>query len=421
MKYFLTFIFGLFFLVTQVVVAQEIKSPDSIKTEDRIDDFRDNTLVYTGQDLIDQSFPNSWPIFGQKARMAIGGYVKLDYIQDFDGSYDRFQYEIQNVPVEGDGRPDQSGYMNLHARESRFNIDFRSQTKKGVPLQIFLEMDFYNLDRGPFNQAPRLRLYYGVVGRLLIGRAWGTQSDLFAVPATIDFASGDALTGTRRAQVRWEDHLGEKFKYAVALEMLEFPGIDGRDFPGIPSQNLPLLAGRITKSTSAGGRLFLGASLFQLRWDGLGEIPNTTAVGWGFSFSGRQYFGDKKHWFRWMASYGQGWGSQVVATIGTQSSGILNDQGKLETMPAWNLGTGVAINLSETLTTNLNLNYYAIDPSQYRAEDRMKGGSSGHINLIWSPIKNVNTGVEFMVLERVNGDDTSGVGKRLQFMVKYLF
>ena len=54
-------------------------------------------IDWTGQDLIDASFPKSWPLFGTKARMAIGGYAKLDYIQDFDGGYDRFQYEIQNV------------------------------------------------------------------------------------------------------------------------------------------------------------------------------------------------------------------------------------------------------------------------------------------------------------------------------------
>jgi hypothetical protein len=35
--------------------------------------------------------------------------------------------------------------------------------------------------------------------------------------------------------------------YAVALEMLEFPGIDGIDSLGIPSQNLPLLASRFTE------------------------------------------------------------------------------------------------------------------------------------------------------------------------------
>ena len=405
--------------------AQQWTAGDTLNTVQkdttRIDAFRGNTLNHTGQDLVDASFPNSWPIFGTKTRMAIGGYARLDYIQDFDGGYDRFQYEIQNVPVPGDGRPAQSGYVNIHARESRINFDIRSITEKGMPMQVFLELDFFNLDRGPFNQAPRLRHFYGVVGRLLIGRTWGTMSDLYAVPATVDFAAGDALTGTRRAQIRFEDAIkNSEFKYAVALEMLEFPGIDGRDFEGQASQILPLLAGRITKSTASGGRLFLGASLFQLRWDGEEVIPNSTAVGWGFSFSGREYFGDKKHWFRWMASYGQGWGSQIVATVGTQSSAVLNDDGKIETMPAWNLGAGVCFNLSKTLVTNFNLNYYSLDPSIYRDGQKMKGGSSGHLNLIWSPIKKINTGIEFMVLERVNTDGNSGVGKRLQLMIKYI-
>jgi hypothetical protein len=187
-----------------------------MSTLPRIDIFRGNVIGYTGQDLLDESFPNSIPIFGSKARIAFPGYVKIDYIQDFDGGYDRFQYEIQNVPISGDGRPEQSGYMNMHARESRFGVDIRSVTESGMPLKVFFEMDFYNLDRGPFNQAARLRHFYGVVGRLLVGRTWGTQSDLFAVPITIDFAAGDALTGTRRAQVRFEDRIGLKMSYAVA-------------------------------------------------------------------------------------------------------------------------------------------------------------------------------------------------------------
>ncbi len=183
----------------------------------------------------------------------------------------------------------------------------------------------------------------------------------------------------------------------LALEMLEFPGIDGGILLGQASQQLPLLAGRITKKTKAGGRLMVGASVFQLRWDGLGAMPNTTAIGWGFSFSGREYFGEKKHYFRWMASYGQGWGSQIVATVGTQSSAIVTPQGTLETMPAWNLGGGFAFRLSNTLVANLSYHGYSIDPSQYKEGYKMKAGQAGHVNLIWSPIKNINTGIEFMM------------------------
>ena len=218
-------IFLLVVLFTLLVIpafSQQWHPGDTLNTTQtdsiRIDDFRDNMIDYTGQDLIDASFPNSIPVFGTKSRIAFGGYVKLDYIQDFDGAYDRFQYEIQNVPIAGDGRPEQSGYMNMHARESRFNIDFRSISESGRPFRLFFEFDFYNLDRGPFNQTVRLRHAYGVLGRLFIGRTWGTQTDLYAVPNTIDFAAGDALTGTRSAQVRFEDKLGER------VQVCHWPG-----------------------------------------------------------------------------------------------------------------------------------------------------------------------------------------------------
>ena len=406
------------------VKAQQWHAGDTLNTADsdsiRINQFRDNMIDWTGQDLVDASFPNSIPIFGTKARIGFGGYVKVDYIQDFDGGYDRFQYEIQNVPVPGDGRPMQSGYMNLHTLESRFNADFRSISAKGRPYRVFLELDFYNMDRGPFNLVPRLRHFYGVLGRLLIGRTWGTQTDLYAVPNTIDFAAGDALTGTRRAQVRFEDEIGKKgFKYALGIEMLEYPGIDGSDTLGQASQLLPLLSGRVTKSTSSGGRMMIGASVFQLRWDGMDIINNATAMGWGISFSGREYFG-KKHYFFWMASYGHGWGSQIVSTVGTKSSAVLTPDGELETLPAWNLGAGISINLTQTLVTNFNLAWYAVDPSTYWGPNKMKNGESAHLNLIWSPIKKVNTGVEYMILRRTNNDNSSGIGNRLQFMIKYV-
>ena len=425
MTYRIYTIFLIVFLgLISSVNAQNWNSGDSLKTTqhtvDRIDDFRDNMIDWTGQDLVDASFPKSWPLFGSKARMAIGGYAKLDYIQDFDGSYDRFQYEIQNVPIAGDGRTPQSGYMNMHARESRFNVDVRNITETGMPIRVFFELDFYNLERAPFNQTARLRHFYGVLGRLLIGRTWGTQTDMYAVPATIDFAGGDALTGIRRAQVRFEDKINAQLNYALALEMMEYPGIDANGFDGQASMLLPILVGRLTKSTSSGGRLFIGASAFQLRWDGQSTGPDATTLGWGISFSGREYFG-KKHYFRWMASYGYGWGSNIVATLGTSSSAILTSDAKMEIMPAWNLGGGLAINISPILVANINTNWFGLEPSEFRDNDKIKFGGSGHVNLIWSPYKSVNTGVEFMTLYRENSDRKSGVGNRLQLMIKYLF
>lgn len=411
--------------VSQGVIAQQWHPGDTLKTQEtdttRIDQFRDNIIDYTGQDLVDASFPNSWPLFGNKTRMSIGGYFKLDYIQDFDGGYDRYQYEIQNVPIPGDGRPPQSGYMNMHARESRINLDVRSITESGRPLQFYFEFDFYNLDRGAFYQTPRLRHIYAVIGRLLVGRTWGTQTDVFAIPTTIDFAAGDALTGIRRDQIRWEDQIDEKMNYAIAIEMNDFPEIDANGFEGQASSQLPILVGRITRNTASGGRLFLGASVYQLRWDGQEDGPDDSALGWGVSFSGREYLIKEKFYVNWLGSYGDGWGSNVVSTLGSNAAAILNPDGQLETMETWNLVGGLSYNVSTKLMANVSTAWFGLDPSEFRSPDAIKSGHSLHANLIWSPIKSVNAGIEFMTLRRNNGDGASGTGNRLQLMIKYLF
>ncbi|TFV95822.1 hypothetical protein E4S40_06260 [Algoriphagus kandeliae] len=387
----------------------------------RINQFRNNMIDYTGQDLIDASFPKSWPLFGTNARMAIGGYIKLDYIQDFDGGYDRYQYEIKNVPIPGDGRLPQKGYMNMHGRESRVNIDVRSISKEGVPYRFYFEFDFYNLDRGGFYQTPRLRHIYAVLGRLLFGRTWGTQTDVFALPSTIDFSAGDAIVGIRRDQVRWEDQINDKMNYAIAIEMNDFTEIDPNGFNGQASNSLPMLVGRITKETNSGGRLFLASSLYQLRWDGQDIGPDDSALGWGVSFSGREYLIKDKFYFIWLGSYGKGWGSNVISTLGTNASAIIQPNGELETMPLWSLSGGIVYNISPTLLTNISAASFSLDPSDYRDIDQIKNGHSFHANVIWSPAKSINAGIEIMSLYKENGSGDSGVGNRLQLMLKYLF
>ena len=123
----------------------------------------------------------------------------------------------------------------------------------------------------------------------------------------------------------------------------------------------------------------------------------------------------------WMSSYGNGWGSQIVSTIGTTASAVVKPDGELETMPAWNLTGALTINITPVLMANVVGGWWAIDPSQYRSEDKMKSGGQGRVNLIWSPIKSVNLGAEYMMLYRENVDGMSGVGRRLQLMMKYIF
>lgn len=387
----------------------------------RIDKLRNNHVDLTGQDLADASFPNSWPIFGSKARLAFGGYVKLDYLQDFDGVHnDRYELAAANVHVDDSGDIEEDGYMNLFARESRFNFDFRTSTEAGKPLRIFLEMDFWNLDRDALHNTPRLRHFYAVYDNWLVGRTWGLLTDVYSIPMTIDFQAGDAIAGSRRAQVRYENELGEKYKWGVALEMLEYPEIDSNGFDGKASQQLPLLSARVTRQSKLDGRMMLGASIYQLRWDGLQSGPDATALGWGFVFSGRHNFSEKFS-FLWNASAGEGWATNVLGTLGLESSAILSPQGELETMFMWSASASFSYSISPIWVVNIHAGWDELDLSEYKPDESYEAGGTGHLNVIFSPVKSVNVGIEYQVAERVNNDGNSGVANRIQLMAKYFF
>jgi hypothetical protein len=235
----------------------------------RISSFRDNHIGLTGQELADADFPKSWPLFGSKARLSFGGYVKVDYIQDFNGVHnDRYELSTVNVHVDNSGVVKEQGYMNLFARESRFNFDFRTTTEKGKPLRVFLEMDFWNLDRDPFHNTPRLRHFYAVYNNWLVGRSWGTLTDGYSVPNSIDFQAGDAITGSRRAQIRYENKLAKTMKWAVAAEMLEYPDIDGNGFDGKNSMLLPSFSSQDHQDN-------------KIRWpDDVWRLGISVALGW---------------------------------------------------------------------------------------------------------------------------------------------
>jgi hypothetical protein len=117
-------VFGIIVLAALVSVTGElqarqdsaaVRQDTTVQDTTRIDPLGNNVLDKTGRDVAADPFERSWELFGTGARMAIRGYIQLDYIQDFSGAYDRFQFPVSLTPVPGDGRPEQSGYMNLFA------------------------------------------------------------------------------------------------------------------------------------------------------------------------------------------------------------------------------------------------------------------------------------------------------------------
>lgn len=152
-------------------------------------------------------------MFGENVAMKIGGYVKADFIYDFDPIDSTDFFDPTSIPV---GAIPWTN-TRFHARQTRMSLDTRWVADEN-PVRVFVEGDFYGDDN-----SFRMRHAYGEVGSLLVGQTWTTFTDVNAAPATLDFEGSVSNVNRRQAQVRWTQQvLHEDLKLALAAENTQF-------------------------------------------------------------------------------------------------------------------------------------------------------------------------------------------------------
>jgi len=77
------------------------------------------TEVLNGTGLLDDSFPNSLPLFGPGIRMKSGGFVKADFIRVFHYAGDAYEFELGSIAVDGSPEHNLGGMTTFHAKQSR--------------------------------------------------------------------------------------------------------------------------------------------------------------------------------------------------------------------------------------------------------------------------------------------------------------
>ncbi len=205
----------------------------------------------------------------------------------------------------------------------------------------------------------------------------------------------------------------------MALENLDFMGIENStDQAGEPSLGLPLLAARVDYQWKS-GLAVLGSSLGQLRWDGGEAGPDATALQWAAVFAGRQYLGDD--YVTWNVSYGRGSGENIMAFAGSDANAVLTADGRLETMPAFAFVAGFVHKWSAQVVSNLSYAYGWLDAPASRDPGALKRGGVGHANIIWRPVPEFATGIEYMYGAQRTTGDALGQASRVQGMFRLDF
>jgi hypothetical protein len=362
-------------------------------------------------DLVEKGvFPKSIHIPGTDASFSIGGYAKVDFIRDFDGISDAYEFKTSAIPVAGSPGSDLSGRTTIHARETRINLEFRAAKH----FRAFVEGDFFG-DKNAF----RMRHAYGELGRLLGGQTWSTFQDISARPLTVDFEGPDAEIFVRQAMLRWTQPVGKGLKWALAVENpapdISVPSGE----TGVVQSNAPDFVSHLRFSGKK-GHVQLGALLRKLRFDGEGGSSDVSTTGWGVhgSFNVKPFGKDE---LMGQIVYGEGVAHYVEAFSGQGSDAVFGTGGDLEALPLTAVVVGLTHHWSSTLRSGISYATADLENNAIQADNAIDRVHDFRVNLFYTPYRLVDVAGEVLWGRRENKDGSRGEAWRGQFAVIYRF
>lgn len=343
--------------------------------------------------------------------LKFGGYVKVDFIQDFDPIGNAFQFKTDAIPVEGTLSATQSGQTTIHARETRFTVDLTEATPKGK-LHAYIEGDFYG-----DNNAFRVRHAYGEFGHFLGGQTWTTFMDISARPRSLDYEGPDGEIFVRQAMIRWTHPLSPKWKLAVAAEMPGGQFVTATGLQGSARSNVPDFPAYLRYETGR-AHVQIAGILRQIRFDGQGGSPDVSTTGYGGNVSFRVNTVGKSGLMGEVA-FGKGIGRYIESLNGQSADAVFTSDNNLEALTARAAVIGYEQHWTSNLQSIISFAVANLDEDDRLSASTIKQTQDGRVNLIWSPYQKVDVGGEVLYGLRKNQNDAEGEAWRFQFAMIY--
>ena len=295
----------------------------------------------------------------------------------------------------------QHGHSKITAESSRFGIETSTPLKVGT-LNTKLEADFYAYSADTRNRL-RLRQAYGEMGNWLIGKTWSTFMDLDNLPETVDFNGPIGAPFSRRAMIRYslgDPKTGIKFSFAAEDPEDQFGG-------GSANERLPQLVIRMdTKFERVA--VNVRALMHEKR------SPTQTKHGYGVGVGANIKLTDNDVL---MAQYTRVDGD-IDQLYGANGYAIDAATGNISFDKNQGLVMGYAHIFDSQLRGNIAYGYNR-GTSPQAADNRTL--NQFFINLIYSPIKNVDIGGEFIQGKRKTFNGETGTLSRIDLMGRYSF
>ena len=353
-------------------------------------------------------FPNSFRIPGTDLSIAFGGYVKVDFIQDVDAIGDAFEFKVNSIPMAGTSAASQSGRTTIHARETRLNLDLRSEGSGGSRFRAFVEGDFFG-DGNAF----RLRHAYGEFGAILGGQTWSTFQDISARPLTVDFEGPDGEVFLRQAMIRFTRRFTGGWSAAVGVENPTPQFAVPADLAGSPRSQMPDIPG-LVRYQRGNGHVQIAGLVRQLRFDSTGSAPDTSATGWGFNGTFVAPVGPRDQLLGQFV-IGEGTARYIEGLSGQNLDAILSTSGQIQTLRTQAANVGFIHHWRADLKSGISFSTSFVEDDDALASGTIDRLADLRANVFWTPYRQVDVAGEVLWGERRNKDGGTGDALRFQF------
>ena len=404
------------------------------------------------------SFPGSFLVPGTNTSIKIGGLAKGVYIYDIgnndNGGSNADVIVPSAIALNGTASYQEHGSTRLHAKQSNFFFDVRTPTAYG-DLDTFILVDFFGQDvsnsqANANTQNARLVFAYGTLGPLLAGQFLSLWFDGDALGEVVDPTAAVGVSNgltNRQPQFRYTYAGANGLSVAASVEEPVWEFYDNTQSAvlfGASGLGTPVTAASLGAAGWSRWPDFVVRGRLDQAWGHIGiagvvrdqdvyavGVPRVGHAGWGAMLSGHyNTFG--KDTLRAEALGGQSLGhylSDMGAIAGLQTNFAM-----ASSKAPWSYGANVAYThwWTDQLRTTVMGGYSHLEKTSVitsavaaAALDDHHIGATG--NLIWSPVPQVDLGVEFDYIERVTshaisgGSSNSGQMERVEAMAVFKF
>ncbi|RLA18276.1 MAG: hypothetical protein DRQ62_13885, partial [Gammaproteobacteria bacterium] len=250
-------------------------------------------------------------------------------------------------------------------------------------------------------------------GNLRVGQAWSTWDDVSVLPETMDFEGPNGSQQNRQPLIRWSRDYAKAYLLEIALENPSYDITNGGTSSGMPDSIVAF------SWHQDWGHLRSAFIARHIRGDDINGHSDTT-FGWGLQASGgiKVPLLHEKDNVKFQVVYGAATGSY---NNDGYDDAIFSSSGDLRTINAFQGFGSYQHWWTNTIRSSAVFGWVDMDNNSALSADDLDRTFYASGNLVWSPFKQVDIGLEYLWGQRRNVDHEIGSANRIQATTHFSF